>query len=201
MVVESPHGVHAFIFVVNANNRFTEGELKTLRELKLEFGEEFIKHSMLVFSFGNIIIDDGSTVNIICETIKSKGEENKKFIESFRNRIIAVDNKSDILAKQQRNRKSVIFMALRVSQNCQSAYNETFFEAAHQEKKKIKLSELGEIIFNLITRKIKNDSSFIERVDRLQVSDEFIGDIQRELPLHGLTFSHEEIKKCAVNVM
>ncbi|KAJ8031720.1 Immune-associated nucleotide-binding protein 7 [Holothuria leucospilota] len=201
IVTESPNGVHAFIFVVNASNRFTEGELETQRELKLQFGDEFMKHSMLVFSFGNLIIEEQSTVEETCEIIKRIGKENKTFIESFENRIIAVDNKSDILAMQQRYRKRLISMALNISQNCQKGYRKKFFETAQREKKKIKLSELGEIIFNLIRRKIRKDSSFIEKVDRLDVSDDFIRDIQKELRLRGLTFSHDEIKKCALKVM
>lgn len=197
-VILSREGVHAFIFVLNMHGRFTEEELRTMEELELHFGGDFLKYSILVFTHARRIITGSTTVQEVCERMQQAGEKIRAFIEKFGNNIIAVDNKSINASYKEKIQEALVSMALDVSANGKNVYTNALFDIAQNVKREIKLSGLGSQIYSLIEDELRNDSRFIHNIDDMQVPMEFISSVQERLTF---PFEYDDIERCTLDVM
>ncbi|XP_064197216.1 GTPase IMAP family member 4-like [Anguilla rostrata] len=83
----SAPGPHAFILVISLNERLTTDAKDTIKELHNRFGEDFRKHTIILFSHLDKL-DQNETVK---DLIKSDPEFNE-LLSPFENRIHAFDN-------------------------------------------------------------------------------------------------------------
>lgn len=197
-VIMSHEGVHAFLFVLNKHSRFTDEELRAIKELELHFGGNFLRYSMLVITHADKIVSGHKTVQTECKEMQEAGQKTKAFIESFGSNIIAVDNKSDIPSYKEKIREALVSIALSVSKNGTSFYRNELFDIAKNIKREIKLSELGCQIYQLMEDKLRNESLFIYNIDNKKVPMEFINSVQETL---DFPFEREEITACTMDVM
>ena len=56
-------GPHAILYTVQIGNRFTEEELNTFKRLKTYFGQGFVDHMVMVFTYGDILEKKGVSIN------------------------------------------------------------------------------------------------------------------------------------------
>ncbi|XP_050957124.1 GTPase IMAP family member 9-like [Labeo rohita] len=83
-------GPHAFIIVIRVG-RFTEEEKNTVQNLKVVFGEQVLKYTMIIFTHKDQLEEENKTIE---QYLQDGDPELKKLVESCGNRFFCLDNKS-----------------------------------------------------------------------------------------------------------
>uniref|UniRef100_A0A8C1E556 AIG1-type G domain-containing protein n=1 Tax=Cyprinus carpio carpio TaxID=630221 RepID=A0A8C1E556_CYPCA len=83
-------GPHTFIIVMKTS-RFTEENKKTIEKLKEVFGEQIIKHTMILFTHKDQLVKENKTTE---QFLKESDPELQSLIRSCGNRFVFLDNNS-----------------------------------------------------------------------------------------------------------
>uniref|UniRef100_A0A9J7ZJ40 AIG1-type G domain-containing protein n=1 Tax=Cyprinus carpio carpio TaxID=630221 RepID=A0A9J7ZJ40_CYPCA len=132
----SSPGPHAVLIVFNVTMRITEQEEKIPQMIEMMFGEEVLKHSIILFTHGDLL-EGKSMEQAIRENSRLKG-----LVDQCGGRFHVFNN------KDQKNRKQVTDLEQKsntlIEQNGGGHYSNQMYEDAHrfrQEERKIRLME------------------------------------------------------------
>ncbi|XP_048041510.1 GTPase IMAP family member 7-like [Megalobrama amblycephala] len=83
-------GPHAFIIIIRVG-RFTEEEKNTVQHLKVVFGEQILKYTMIIFTYKDQLEKQNKTIE---QYLEEGDPDLKKLVESCGNRFSCLDNES-----------------------------------------------------------------------------------------------------------
>ncbi|KAI2667108.1 GTPase IMAP family member 7 [Labeo rohita] len=86
----SPLQPHAFIFVINVG-RFTEEDKNLVEDLKVIFGEQLEKYTMIIFTHNDQLVKEKKTIN---EFLQESDPGLQTLIQPYKNKLFCLDNNS-----------------------------------------------------------------------------------------------------------
>ncbi|XP_050396657.1 GTPase IMAP family member 9 [Patella vulgata] len=133
----SSPGPHAFLFVVNINNRFTQEEQETVNQLLGLFGEQVINHVVIVFTGKESLNFQKLT---LAKYLEDAHEELSNLVQRCRSRCVTINNRAED-PERQADVNGIIDMVRRtISQNGETYYTGAMYEAAEKAlKERMKL--------------------------------------------------------------
>ncbi|KAL0199419.1 hypothetical protein M9458_007959 [Cirrhinus mrigala] len=160
-------GPHAFIIVIRVG-RFTEEERNTVQNLKVVFGEQVLKYTMIIFTHKDQLIEEKQTI----EQYLQEGDPNlKKLVESCGNRFFCLDNKS---ASFPQFKALISKIEKMVAKNGWTYFTNDLFERTERHIQKIQKQKLD--------KKIKQHKQF-NKTDWQEICWSLVEESRREAEL------------------
>ncbi|KAJ4828466.1 hypothetical protein Tsubulata_031333 [Turnera subulata] len=137
-------GIHAFLLVLSARNRFTEEEQAAIKTLRTLFGSTIIDYMIIVFTGGDELeYNDESFDEMLSEEYCPKPL--KEILTMCKNRRVLFDNKTkDEHKRAQQVRELVSLVNKVIAQNGGKPYTNELFEKV--QKGTMKVEEQEEVV-------------------------------------------------------
>lgn len=129
-------GIHAFVYVCNlACPRFTREDYEFLAAFEQRFGGKAKKYRLLVYTHAECL-PSTMDLDVFCARQRQSSSTVATFLDDLGNKIVAVNNASDIQAERKRNQRTIIEMIDRMKkENGNSVYTSAMIKEAHKMRK------------------------------------------------------------------
>ncbi|XP_048039291.1 LOW QUALITY PROTEIN: immune-associated nucleotide-binding protein 9-like [Megalobrama amblycephala] len=130
-------GPHAFLIIIRVG-RFTEEEKNTVQHLKVVFGEQILKYTMILFTYKDQLEKQNKTIE---QYLEEGDPDLKKLVESCGNRFFCLDNES---ASFPQFKDLISKIEMMMEENRGTHFTSDMFEGAEKFIQDIQRQKLNE---------------------------------------------------------
>lgn len=168
---EFSEGIHLFLFVCRADVRFTDEEMDTFEEIQGRFGQDLLKHCLMVVTHANEFVGEMSFLQLL----QANAKLNSIFKKTFQ-RAVAIENKHNIYQDATEVRRQLLHTMIDVvSYNLGQTYSSSIFkvtkEELEKEQQRAKLREnIEHLTFNFVVYELPTKS--LSEIESVKISTE-----------------------------